>query len=464
MILGTYLFLLAVSGAAIGLRAQRLVRANNFVRLYMELTVPTLLVAFYGVFGLPFFFAEFENRERVYGVAFLDRDILAGFAYMTLAALSFWVGAARFRVAELVPASKTALLAPRVQTAAAFSAVFLLALDLYVRMQQIQSGVYFSWMRSHANELYEVQASSLWLLHDKLPPILVALLLILALRQRLWIAILLGYLFLMLLTGHRTPLFQAMIVLALCYLQLARHRVSTFRMVQVGVAALAAGAIVSSVVIDVRKSYRAEIGTALADPTKFILDVATVHVPNALNPFDDGGPETTTANVGSTTERLSFWSAAFSSQLHMLDRGASLLPRGQFFDEALLWVPSAFYPGTKPPNIYGSLSNQHLGIAWNDPATTIFSSMFLHWHLAGAVVFAFVVGSVWGAIAQFLTRRAQALGAALFFGSCTALEIQANSFGAFFSGLRDYTILITVIAVVFGLMFRVSFRRPKVTA
>jgi hypothetical protein len=437
MVLLVFFLTLLLSVFALWHRGHRLISTGQIVRAYSELFIPFSLVVLYGFGGAVALTLSPDDRAFRYGIKFTDVEIVASFLIMLSGGIAFWFAVASGRYSRKV--ERTVIERARLHKDAVLLMYPLLAIDIYVRFQKISSGVYFTWMSGRAKELYDVQESSLWLLGDKLSPIIFSLLVVAGLKRRWFLILGASYIFLVLLAGSRTPLIFTLIAGGASYLYCQHREIKIKKLLKVAGWFLFFSALFFESINASRQAFRLDVKGALDDPSKFIVNIATVHIPNRLNPFHED-ENVDAPELASTWERLSLNSQSLASQLNKLLSGQSHLPLQQFFAELSLAVPSVLMKN-KQANTFGQQTNQHLGVSGDDPATTIFSSMFLHWSLPGLFVFSFIVGLIWAWFGTYLQVYFRGVGVVLWFGGIIAFEIGANSFGSFFSGVRDFILI-----------------------
>lgn len=444
MVLIFYFLTLLLSVFGLLHRGWQLTSSGQIIRAYSELFIPFSLVILYGFGGAVALTISPADRILRYGIRFTDFEVVASCLIMLSCGIAFWISAAsgKFRFKDKL----TVIDQVRLHKDAILLIYPLLAIDIYVRFQKISSGVYFTWMSGRGKELFEVQASFLWLLGDKLSPIIFSLLLVAGLKKRWFLMVGAAYIFLVLLAGSRTSLIFTLIAGGASYLYCQPKEINIKRVLKAGGSLLIFSALFFESINASREAFRSDVRGALSDPTQFIVSLATVHVPNSLNPLHEN-QNSEAVELASFWERLSLNSQSLASQFNRLMNGQSHLPLQQFFGELSLAVPSVLMRN-KPANTFGYQTNQHLGVSGDDPATTIFSSMFLHWSLPGALIFSFFVGLTWAWFGTYLQIYFRDMGVVLWFGGIIAFEIGANSFGSFFSGVRDFILIIIICAFI----------------
>lgn len=452
MILIFFFILLLIPIWLMIMRFVHLLKRRNFLKIYNELFVPGMLILLYGIGGIFAFSLDVNERSEIYGINYSDLEVLFSYFIMLLAAVMFWVGV---NIGPFNVRSRIGIVEKNTQIRrkAIFMISPLLLLDLFVRMQKIQSGVYFSWMKGRASDMYDVTASPLWLLGDKLSPIIFSIFIFLALSKKRWYLISLAYAFLLMVAGSRTMLFLTLISGFFTWMQFSNTKLALDRFLKLSILVVLFFNILSSAIIEVRGQYRANIKVALENPSEFTNNIATTYIPNALNnalnPFSKN-EENVNNEILSTSERLALNSISYASQLNVLLDSSTFLPKKQFIDELLISVPSIIYPN-KVANTFGHKTNKHLGVSGSDPATTIFSSISNHFFIPGVIIFAFFVGLSWSIMSSLLINLYGNLGLVIWFGGIIAFEIGANSFGMFFNGIRDY-IIILVLMFIFRIL------------
>lgn len=416
-----------------------------------ELYIPSILFLIYGLAGLLLLFQDSTYYGDYQGVKFQARDILLGFGVISITMFAVVFGFRLSYRGKWLSIYEHAAPKNDVVGGANLILYMLLIFDISVRLANIQTGYYFSWMRADMMSSHDTYANSFMMLQGFLAPLLAVLVYWKSRAKPVWKWLLLLLLFLVLLEGDRSSFYSIIIAIVLTSLLLNLKVPSLKRLVFYLAIGLAIVMISSSIIVDIRQQYRLDRASILKNPAAMIERTVLTYIPNAIFGWDRQGPVLEGAGF---QERLVSWQAAFASQINRLRSGWSHLPTSDFLRSLELPIPEVIYSGEKPSIEAGNFTAEWLSLglhrhhgARQDPATTVFTNIYLYFGLFGSLLLGLIIGLFNGMIAKFLVIKYQYLGAIIFIGGIELMSVMANSFAAFLVNFRHLVLLVSLIVV-----------------
>ncbi len=466
MVYLVFILLLALSGYLLIRRSLFLVKRKLLVQLFGELYIPLTLFAIYGVSGLAVIFSPQETYFEHQGVHFERVDVLFSYAIMCIVMFAASFGFREFYKGRYLHIKEHSIPGKNVLFSINILLFVLLIFDFFVRLISIKSGTYFSWMRRDIFISTNVQASSYSMLQVFLAPLLGALIYWRSRTSKYWKGILFVLFFLVFLEGKRSNILNILMATGLTHQSL----VPIFKKFTLPIKSLIVWALVinflSGAIVDIRGFYRADRAKFLENPTLIVERTVTTYIPWILFGYDEELYSIPTLENSSLVNRVQAWQGTFSSQLHRLRTGWSHIPSKDFLTALALPVPSVIWPGEKPKITAGQLSSTHFGLnlhsrSMADPATTVFSDIYLYLGIVGSILLAFVIGAFNAYVAKFLVSRYYYIGAILFFGLITLLSVRANSFAVTFVNFRYQIFVISLVYLLVRLSSSILNKKNK---
>jgi hypothetical protein len=448
-----FILLLILSGYLLIRRSFFLFKRKMLVQLFGELYIPLTLFMIYGVSGLAVLFSPQETYFKYQGVNFEQVDVLSSYAIMCIVMLAVSFGFREVYKGRYLYTKEHSVPEINVIFSMRILLFILLIFDLIVRLINIKSGTYFSWMRSNILNYSDVQVSSYQMLQKFIAPLLVVLIYWASRTSKYWKWILFAFLFLVFLEGSRSNIFNLFIAIGLTHQSLA----PIFKKFVLPIKSLIIWALVinfvSGAIVDIRGFYRADRAKFLKNPTLIVEKTVTTYIPRIFFGYDQELYPTPSLEGASLGNRVQAWQGSFSSQLYRLRTGWNHIPSKDFLNALALPVPSMFWSGQKPKISAGELSSAHFALNLHrkskaDPATTVFSDIYLYLGIVGSFLLALAIGAFNAFVAKFLVSRYHYIGAILFFGLTELLSVRFNSFANAFVNFRNQILVISLISIL----------------
>lgn len=334
--------------------------------------------------------------------------------------------------------------------------IAVLFLDIVARIDQMQSGTYFTWMRSKALEEGE-DIGTLAMLGSNLYPIIVVLSVYFSRRSKFAYAYIFGIIFLVFLEGNRTNLLLCFVALYFSLWQtggISRRILRTEFIILVPLLYF-----LMQVIIQSRVILRFDTSAFLASPIEFFLNVFPQALMISLGLQDGDIYSRISLANASITERTAAWAYCFAFQIKQLFNGYDLLPIRNAALEISRSVPSVLWPGEKPLVSSGETLARHFDMPIRgDPATTVITSAYLHFGIFVLPIFCYFVGFSYRMVLAFCRRVYGAGGRVLFPGFISFFLLTGNSFSSYFASIRNLVIIL-LIGYVVGLFTNCTIPR-----
>ena len=445
-----YVILLGLVGWYLFSRSLLLARRRDYVSLYGEMYVAIFLFLVYGVAGLLILFSTPEERFSQGGVYFSNWDTFLAFLVISLAILCVPFG---FRLVYKAK-SRRHYVATDVRSLRALHIfmAFVIVFDVCARVYMVNGGLYFSWMAAALAQTGDiVRGGAIVALQQTFETLISAFLAYKSVSSKRWRLASGVFLLMVLLKGQRTALVETFVAYLFTWLYFSQAQGSPLKIVRYAAFFLAVALFSSSIIVDVRTSYRADKQAADASPAQFMSNVVFIYIPQAV--FGSSRVPSEATGSQAKLPRTLFWSAGFSSEINRLRLNADFMPFSYFMEALSLPIPSVLYPGEKPVIEQGDRTARWFNLGGHhrvnkfDPGTTVFSDIHKYGGAPMVLILAIILGCSNGLIARYATAKYRAFGVVVFFGMISSITVMANNYATLFVGLRNIFIIFIIIAL-----------------
>ena len=431
---------------------QKKVRAGKTDLAFGAVFLPLILIFQYGVLAIaPAAQAAFWN-EGIWGTT--ASSYLLAFLIILIASVSFYVGFLGSPGPKISYKSNEGT-APTQERMLWGFFITVLLIDLLIRLDQIQSGTYFSWMRAILVKQGE-ELGPLAMIQESLYSIVLVLSVYFSKNSRFAYYYIFAILIFVFLAGERNSLVLSVVALYFALWQtggISRRIIRRELLLLLPAIYLA-----MQVIIQARVILRFDPASALAAPVDFLLNAFFQAIVISIGLQDGDIYSRASLSGAGLVERTAAWSYCFAYQVQQIFRGYDFFPLSDAFLEFSRSIPSALWPGQKPLVLSGAnLVHQFDMPIRRDPATTVFSSAFLHFGFFGLLIFSYFIGVSYRFFLAWSLKIYGAAGRVLFLGFISFFSVMGNSFSASFANIRN---LLIVLAVGYVAGFLIKCIKP----
>lgn len=435
-----------------------------------ELFIPAVLVFIYGLGSLAVLVENFSDRWIYYGVVFSNFDLLFGYIAILAAIVCYmWTYKITF-LSNKILFNKSRFSEVYVESGINIGLIFILFIDFLVRISEIKSGIYFSWMSSVVLTQGDIDQGVLNYLRKSWAPLVAVLLYWKSVRSRLWFLIFIIFCMLTFLEGDRSALVILTCGVFLSYVFINESRVDYLKLKKKALLVIGILFFIFQLVVSIRVDFRKDLSYLLDNPAALPVKILTEYLPNALS-FDRFTAQD--QNIIESNQgfgyRLRTWPAYLASINARIFNGWSHVPASHFFRALSLPIPSILYPGEKPVIETGAIIENHFSLGKLrsstrnlDPACTVFADIYTYFNIFGVVFLAIIMGFFNASIAKYLIYKWRRVGILVFFGLIGTFQVTYNSFANALVNFRSQVLLIFILSC-FIFLARVFYDRKKMS-